>query len=378
MTQPDKSEVPLAFFFFICLISAELGQLVVIPIDRVGVPAVWPLTGVLVGALILADRRRWKLLIAVAAGAMIISIAILHSHPTLPSVVLAVIVGCEAFAAAWLVQRTTDGPFALNRVAHAWVLVIASMLVPIAGAALASSLFVLSGASPFVAVLRSWWLADALGILVTAPLVTTAIAKRSAIPKILKSWRLLEIATVFAGGSVVAWSIFADALDPMVRVPAYLLPFLLWPVFRFGPGGASAAVLVVSLIGLWNAAEGHGPLVLIGAPAANLIIRSQGAMAIAAVSFLLLASVVAERKRVAQEHAILVTEFQKALAEVKTLRGLIPICAWCHKVRDDAGFWQQIEIYLDARTDATFSHSICPACSKEAQDEIASHAGSLT
>ena len=60
-------------------------------------------------------------------------------------------------------------------------------------------------------------------------------------------------------------------------------------------------------------------------------------------------------------------------AQLKTLRGFIPICAWCHKVRDDAGFWQQIEQYLDTRTDATFSHSICPACADEAHDEIASH-----
>lgn len=93
-------------------------------------------------------------------------------------------------------------------------------------------------------------------------------------------------------------------------------------------------------------------------------------MAVAAVSLLLLASVVAERKRVAQENAALVVQLQQALLEVKTLRGFIPICAWCHKVRDDAGFWQQIEMYLDARTDATFSHSICPACALDAGDEI--------
>ena len=58
---------------------------------------------------------------------------------------------------------------------------------------------------------------------------------------------------------------------------------------------------------------------------------------------------VAERTRVAQENTVLVAESQQALAEVKALRGFIPICAWCHKVRDDAGFWQQIEMYLDAR-----------------------------
>jgi hypothetical protein len=88
------------------------------------------------------------------------------------------------------------------------------------------------------------------------------------------------------------------------------------------------------------------------------------------VSFLLLASVVAERKRITQQYVTLTTELQQALAELKVLRGFIPICAWCHRVRDDAGFWQQIEKYLDARADVTFSHGICPACTTVAQEQL--------
>lgn len=100
-------------------------------------------------------------------------------------------------------------------------------------------------------------------------------------------------------------------------------------------------------------------------------------MVVVAVSFLLVASVVAERKRVAQEYAVPVAELQQALAEIKTLCGFIPICAWCHKVRDDAGFWQQLEMYLDVRTGATFSHGICPACAEETGGDIAAHEASV-
>ena len=53
---------------------------------------------------------------------------------------------------------------------------------------------------------------------------------------------------------------------------------------------------------------------------------------------------------------------QKALQEVKTLQGLIPICANCKKVRDDQGFWNQIESYMREHTDARFSHRLCPEC----------------
>jgi hypothetical protein len=57
-----------------------------------------------------------------------------------------------------------------------------------------------------------------------------------------------------------------------------------------------------------------------------------------------------------------VTSLEKALTEVKTLRGLLPICAACKKIRDDQGYWQQIEGYIQERSEAQFSHSLCPEC----------------
>ena len=56
---------------------------------------------------------------------------------------------------------------------------------------------------------------------------------------------------------------------------------------------------------------------------------------------------------------------RRALLEVRALRGLIPICAHCKKVRDDKGFWEQVEGYVEKRSEALFSHTICPACIKE-------------
>jgi hypothetical protein len=59
------------------------------------------------------------------------------------------------------------------------------------------------------------------------------------------------------------------------------------------------------------------------------------------------------------------TRLKEALAEVKTLSGLIPICSSCKKIRDDKGFWEQIESYISAHSDATFSHGICPDCARK-------------
>jgi hypothetical protein len=54
-----------------------------------------------------------------------------------------------------------------------------------------------------------------------------------------------------------------------------------------------------------------------------------------------------------------------ALEHLKTLRGLLPICAWCKRIRDDRGYWSQVEAYIHAHTDAGFTHGICPECFKK-------------
>jgi hypothetical protein len=55
-------------------------------------------------------------------------------------------------------------------------------------------------------------------------------------------------------------------------------------------------------------------------------------------------------------------ELRDALAHVKTLQGMLPICASCKKVRDDDGYWKQIESYISEHSDAKFSHGLCPEC----------------
>ncbi len=65
-----------------------------------------------------------------------------------------------------------------------------------------------------------------------------------------------------------------------------------------------------------------------------------------------------------------VTSLEKALGEVKTLRGILPICSFCKKIRDDKGYWGQVEEYVAQHTDADFSHSICPECMAKHYPEI--------
>jgi PleD family two-component response regulator len=62
-------------------------------------------------------------------------------------------------------------------------------------------------------------------------------------------------------------------------------------------------------------------------------------------------------------------QLQEALANVKTLKGLLPICANCKKIRDDEGYWQQVEVYVRDHSEAEFSHGICPDCIKKLYPE---------
>ena len=66
--------------------------------------------------------------------------------------------------------------------------------------------------------------------------------------------------------------------------------------------------------------------------------------------------------RYAIERGKLTSQLKDALANVKTLRGLLPTCAWCKKIRDDKGSWHTVESYVRDRSDADFSHGMCPDC----------------
>ena len=79
---------------------------------------------------------------------------------------------------------------------------------------------------------------------------------------------------------------------------------------------------------------------------------------------------IVERKELEQEREKLIVQLQEALSQVKTLSGFLPICASCKKIRDDSGYWKQIESYLSAHADVTFSHGICPDCAQKLYGEF--------
>jgi PAS domain S-box-containing protein len=78
-----------------------------------------------------------------------------------------------------------------------------------------------------------------------------------------------------------------------------------------------------------------------------------------------------ERIQGEEEKSGLIIELQNALAQVKKLSGFLPICASCKKIRDDSGYWHQVERYVTEHSEAEFSHGICPDCIRKLYPEIA-------
>nr|MDJ0784312.1 hypothetical protein [Desulfosarcinaceae bacterium] len=79
---------------------------------------------------------------------------------------------------------------------------------------------------------------------------------------------------------------------------------------------------------------------------------------------------VSDRLQIEKEREALIQELQRALKEIKSLQGIIPICSSCKNIRNDAGAWSQLEEYLSEHSDAEFSHGLCPQCAKTLYPDV--------
>jgi PAS domain S-box-containing protein len=80
---------------------------------------------------------------------------------------------------------------------------------------------------------------------------------------------------------------------------------------------------------------------------------------------------VTQLRRSEEEKGLLLAELQEAMANIRLLTGLLPICSYCKNIRDDEGYWQQIESYIGSHSNAQFSHSVCPDCIRKNYPDMA-------
>ena len=126
-------------------------------------------------------------------------------------------------------------------------------------------------------------------------------------------------------------------------------------------GGLSIAVYFVILIGFWFLLK---PL------AGRILLRNDELERMIREKTLVLENEISERKKAEIEKEQVIANLKKAMQEIKTLSGLLPICSNCKKIRDDQGYWSMLESYLGEHSDVQFTHSICPECAKKLYPDL--------
>jgi signal transduction histidine kinase len=277
------------------------------------VAALWPPAGVGLAVLVLYGVRLWP--------AIVIGDLFLGDYSTPLGTVLAQTFGntVALVVAALLLRRLTGGRSGLERVADVVAFVGCALVAAVVSAAfgpLALRLGDVIAADELTTVFRTWTLGDCAGVLVVAPVILTWATA---------GLRGVHRRELIEGGIALALLIALAELPPQRDVPYIVFPVLLWSALRFGPRGASAAVLVVCSITVWNTAQNDGPFVR--ESITDSLLATQLFIAISALTSLVLAAVTAERKLAARALAESVSAQRELADEQAALRKVATLVA---------------------------------------------------
>ncbi|HSF24329.1 MAG TPA: PAS domain S-box protein, partial [Blastocatellia bacterium] len=261
------------------------------------VSPVWPPTGVAIAAVLLLGYRMGA---AVFVGALVANIA--TGLPIATASAIAAGNTLEALAAGFLIHRFvgSQSPFYRAQDVMRFVL-LAVLLSPMVSATIGNASLCLSGAAAwanFGSLWLTWWIGDGVGALVVAPLILTWVDKSS------EQWsprRLAEALLLLISVTAVSTSVFREALPSNfvnLSLGRLIIPFLIWAGFRLGPRGVATAIALYSGIAIWGTRMGLGPIV--GQSPNDSLLLLQISVATNGITFLILAGVVAERKRAEQ------------------------------------------------------------------------------
>jgi integral membrane sensor domain MASE1 len=354
------------------------------------VTLVWPPSGIAVAALVLGGVRLWP---GVAVGAFAATWS--TGAPVLFAAATGVGNPLEAVVAAWLL-RWAGCDARLESLRDLWLFAaLAAGLATVASATVGVAGLWLAGMAPTPAlaqIWRVWWAGDAMGVLVLAPAILVWARRPAAAGPSLAS---AEGVLMLGGALAVSAVVYAGAAPAVAQGPLTYaaFPFAIWAGLRFGLRGAATVCLVCGAVAAWGTSHGHGPFLRLDVHASLWYLH--GFLAALTLTGLSLAAGRAERvrawaelrrlnrqleSRVATRTAELnqsvemlqkeVASHQEALAKVRQLSGLLPICSSCKKIRNDRGYWETLEAYLATHSGARLSHGICPECRRQLYPEL--------
>jgi signal transduction histidine kinase/CheY-like chemotaxis protein len=263
-----------------------------------GVAYVWPAGGVALATLLLAPRWHWSyILLAVFAANAINALADGHSLEV--AVLFAVPNVLCAGGSAWLLLRLSGRLATLASVRGVLVFtLVAAVGMNALGAILGAAVPHFFYGRDFLTEWRVWWVSDALGVLLVAPLILAWSTARpgdwASVPRL----RVLEAAAVGLGTAIAAQIAFGALPGPsgaVVPLSHLITPFLVWAALRFHIRGAASAVAVAAVVAIWNTAIGNGPFAAALAPVAESVLHLQEYLAVVTATALLVGALVRER-----------------------------------------------------------------------------------
>lgn len=301
----------LALVAAACFASSKIRLLA--PIVQQRVTLLWPPAGIALAAVLLAGDWVWP---AVALGSLLVSFS--TGTPPVAAAIIAAGNTLGALAGGRLLRRV-DFHNGLERVRDVLALVAFGVVVsPLINTVFGTAALNLAWRVPSERVVRSalsWWLGDAMGILLLAPVLLTActppfrpVRRERAVEAAALGLFLLVVGEL----TLTSWSAIPFVHPPLAFT---LLPFLVWGALRFGPRGAAAATFLAVGIGFWATTRGLSPFALGTVEERLMYLYSYAAVAV--MTSMLLAAVFAERRRAEEEQARLLVRESETRAEAE-------------------------------------------------------------
>ena len=335
--------------------------------------AVWPPTGIALAALLVRGYRVWP---SILLGAFLVNVTTAGSVGT--SIGIALGNTLEAVLGAFLVRRYANGPRTLDRPQDIFKFaLLAGVVSTTVSATFGVTSLALAGFADwnsYASIWLTWWLGDAAGALIVAPLLLLWNANRRV------HWprgQALEALLFVVCLVVVGQAVFGGWLPTDVHnhpLEFLCIPPLVWAAFRFGQREAATASVALSALALWGTLRGFGPFVRDTQNESLLLL--QAFIATVAVTTMAICAVVAERRRAETQREAVISELKDAIDNIKTLRGLLRICSCCNKICNEANAWVRLETYIEQHSEAAFSHGLCPECVKQQYANL--HSGLVT
>jgi len=261
----------------------------------------WPPNAILTTALLLAPPRHWWIYLFAALPAHLAA-ELGAGWPTSLVLILFVTNCSEALFAACGVRWLSDAPRRFDTLRRVVVFIIAAVIVaPFLSSFLDAAAVAAVQREPYWSVWQTRLFSNALTELTIVPALVIAATRGSAWPRPMSLARTVEAACLGALLLIAGIAVFTGSAEsgtlsgPMGTPFAVVLPFMLWAAVRFGPGGASSALLTTALLSIWGATHGRGPLGTL--PIAEGVLPLQIFLITIAIPLMCLAALIEERRR---------------------------------------------------------------------------------